>query len=509
MLNFRPIVCFASVGWFVLLAGCESPPASPAAPVDRIEVTPATDTLLVGDTVQFTAVLYDASGTVVRGREVEWSVVESSGRSVDYATIDSSGRFTVLRVLFGTTPTVQVRATSESASGEAAVTLYSRPARLDVYGTTRMLPGRDAQLHLEALDDLGYRRAAPAPTWTSSDTSVVSVSATGRMSARRVGRAAVTAHLGGATARLDVRVVAKGYLLTHLGGLGGDSTRATAINDRGQVVGWSQTSSDVPHAFLWEGGVMKDLGTGGVHSTANAINDAGQVAGSAGCADGPECPAIWENGKLAHHLPVSGSAMAINDRGVAIVRWPRGAFLWQNGDTTSLRSDRAFFELRGIDSEGTVVGSALQPSQTSQAVVVRNGTATQIAHGGAGSVARAINDAGVVVGDEAHGGRPNACASNRSCGFRWAAGQSQYLGSLGPWRVRANALNERGQVVGNDDGRAFLWEDGSMAELSSLLRDPAWELIDASGINEAGQIGGQARNLETRRIGAVVLTPEP
>src|SRR5436309_198471 len=50
---------------------------------------------------------------------------------------------------------------------------------------------------------------------------------------------------------------------TLLGTLGGSWSVARAINDRGQIVGDSDTSSGKSHAFLWENGELTDLGTGG------------------------------------------------------------------------------------------------------------------------------------------------------------------------------------------------------------------------------------------------------
>ena len=46
-----------------------------------------------------------------------------------------------------------------------------------------------------------------------------------------------------------------------LGSLGGDFCLAHAINDLGQVVGTAETSNQELHAFLWERGVLRDLGT--------------------------------------------------------------------------------------------------------------------------------------------------------------------------------------------------------------------------------------------------------
>ena len=56
---------------------------------------------------------------------------------------------------------------------------------------------------------------------------------------------------------------------------------AYGINDSGQVVGESSTVSGDLHAFLWEGGVMTDLGTlGDGYYWANGINMHGQIVGS-------------------------------------------------------------------------------------------------------------------------------------------------------------------------------------------------------------------------------------
>ena len=68
------------------------------------------------------------------------------------------------------------------------------------------------------------------------------------------------------------------YHLTELT-LGSFSTGA-AINDSGQVAGTSTTPDGEPHAFLWDGAVMQDLGAlGGTSSNGFAINATGQVTG--------------------------------------------------------------------------------------------------------------------------------------------------------------------------------------------------------------------------------------
>lgn len=97
------------------------------------------------------------------------------------------------------------------------------------------------------------------------------------------------------------------YAPVDLGTLGGHFSFAHAINDRGQVVGRAATSSGQQHAFLWDKGVMQDLGTlpGGSFSDAYAINDLGQVVGFSSmnestCTlyDGCWHAFLWQNGTM-------------------------------------------------------------------------------------------------------------------------------------------------------------------------------------------------------------------
>ena len=67
--------------------------------------------------------------------------------------------------------------------------------------------------------------------------------------------------------------------------LGGGTSEVTDMNNADQVVGGATTADGSVHAFLWtlgedERGIIRDLGTlGGRNSFATGINEAGQVVG--------------------------------------------------------------------------------------------------------------------------------------------------------------------------------------------------------------------------------------
>jgi probable HAF family extracellular repeat protein len=138
--------------------------------------------------------------------------------------------------------------------------------------------------------------------------------------------------------------------MINLGTLGGVFGFGTAVNNHGQVVGFSDVAGDLgTRAFFWERGVLTDIGTlGGNYSEAEWINDAGQVAGKADLADGTHHAFLWKHGKMTDLGTVGGDPCSfvnhINSSGQAVGNSSdcQGnilhAVLWENGSIIDLSS---------------------------------------------------------------------------------------------------------------------------------------------------------------------------
>lgn len=138
--------------------------------------------------------------------------------------------------------------------------------------------------------------------------------------------------------------VAQGFTRTPLGHLGGGSSFPSDINGAGQVAGSSYTMvvsevEQIEHAFLWENGVLTDLGVlpNDVESTAAAINSAGVVVGSSSRTNTvtfqeSHRPFIYENGSMIAIPAPSADAQAadINDSGVVVGTMKASGGLSQN-----------------------------------------------------------------------------------------------------------------------------------------------------------------------------------
>jgi probable HAF family extracellular repeat protein len=158
-----------------------------------------------------------------------------------------------------------------------------------------------------------------------------------------------------------------------LGTIGGVASVARAINNRGQVVGESSVDEG-GHPFLWQHGVMIDLGSlnGGFSGSqgTGTINDRGQVVGFSEDLDGNVTAFLWQDGKLIDLGEtlggVASSATGINNRGqivgVVDTETEGHAFLLHRGIVTNLGTLGGTISIaKAINNRGQVVGLSTIP----------------------------------------------------------------------------------------------------------------------------------------------------
>ena len=288
-----------------------------------------------------------------------------------------------------------------------------------------------------------------------------------------------------------------------LGTLGGNASYATAINNRGQVVG--EALNTIPdsyatafggpafpvatqfRAFLWQHGVMHDLGTlGGNDAGALHVNERGQVAGASYTNTTPNPttgiptidPFFWENGKMVDIGTLGGTIGYpnwMNNRGQVV------GFSNQAGDNPNETHAFLWDKKEGLTDLGTL--------------------------GGIYSSANWINDAGEVVG--------GATTPSDFHAFLWKNGVMTDLGTVdSDLCSKAYSINSQGQIVGgsyidcNQDTHGFLSENGGpMVDLQTLIPSGSGvTVLYATDINDRGEIvaSGVLSNGDGR---SVVLIP--
>ena len=127
-----------------------------------------------------------------------------------------------------------------------------------------------------------------------------------------------------------------------IGTLGGSNSSGSAINDHGQITGSSQIehNSEISHAFLYDPSTqfMQDIGTlGGPHSKGESINENGQITGYSDMPDGSRHAFIYSDGMMNDIGTLGGQdsyGVDINNHGYVV-----GNSQNTNGETVAFLYD--------------------------------------------------------------------------------------------------------------------------------------------------------------------------
>jgi|GEM_PF-2701509 len=138
---------------------------------------------------------------------------------------------------------------------------------------------------------------------------------------------------------------------------------ASGINGRGDVVGHTNASTPdtLPGtAFVWRNGSVAYLGVdaGAVRSRATGINDRGQVVGTLYFEDRGRSAFLWENGRFTLLFPrgTRSAAVDVNEHGHVLVERPNSEhIIWE---PTRTRAVEGMGRPQAMNDHGHVVGEA-------------------------------------------------------------------------------------------------------------------------------------------------------
>jgi len=295
------------------------------------------------------------------------------------------------------------------------------------------------------------------------------------------------------------------YAFTDLGALG--MTHANGINAAGQVAGVGRAG-----ALLFSEGNVTELG-GGNQSRAFSINDAGQVVGTI-TPGAYERAALFSGGAVSElgALGPLSQAVSINNLGQAVgFSWMETPYahatLYADGNVTFLGTlGGEWSQATDINNASQISGYATNENGVLHATMFWNGDIIDLAPDWSGyaSGAMSLNDHGDAVGQV-------VTTDYKFRAALFANGTVTFLSDEGFLGSSANDINNSGQIVGQHDGRAMVWNQLHGADLNALVgkdvSDAGWLLKSARAVNDKGLIIGEAFNSNSGQYSAFLLSP--
>jgi uncharacterized protein YjdB len=249
-------------------------------PVASVRITPSDPSVILGQTVQLTAIPQSSSGQDLTGRAVSWS---SGAPSI--AAVSQTGVVTGVSV-----GSAVVFASVEGVIGLVTVTVRQVPVATVVVTppTASVAAGGTVQLSASARDASGGVLPGRLVGWSSSDEAVATVSNTGLVTAVKVGTATITASSEGKSGTSAVTVtgapvasvtvtpptasVVAGLTVT----LEARTLDASGGTLTGRAVTWS--SSNTGAATVSQSGVVTGVAPGTATITATSEGKSGTSA---------------------------------------------------------------------------------------------------------------------------------------------------------------------------------------------------------------------------------------
>ena len=385
-------------------------------PVASVDVSPSSNTLQVGATSQLVATPRDGSGAALSGRAVTWT---SSNNGV--ATVSTSGWITAIAAGSAT-----ITATSEGKTGSSAVTVTAAPPTpvasvVVTPATASVQAGGTVQLSASTRDANGAVLNGRAVVWSSSNTTIANVSASGLVTSISAGAATITATSEGKNGTATITVTAAPPApvasvtvspATASIQAGGASQLSVTLRDAGgnvltgRTITWTSSATGI--AGVSASGLVTGVAAGSATITATSEGKTGTAAITvtaappapvASVAVSPSTPSIQVGGTAqlsattrdANGVVLTGRAIAwsSSNTGVATVS--------SSGLVTAVAAGSATITATSEGQTGTAAVTVTTPAPVPVATVVVTPSSSSIKVGGTVQLSASTRDANGAV----------------------------------------------------------------------------------------------------------------
>ncbi|HEY0514594.1 MAG TPA: hypothetical protein VGH73_22015 [Thermoanaerobaculia bacterium] len=294
--------------------------------------------------------------------------------------------------------------------------------------------------------------------------------------------------------------------MTDLGTLGGTQSFPHAISENGKIAGDAMTAVNLQHAFLYDDAGLHDLGVlpGGTWSIGTVVNGAGQVAGDAEAADG-RYHAFLFDGTAMRDLGVlpgdtSSEGLSINAAGQVAglsIGGPDGVqhiFLYDGSALRDLTPPNTqYTQILRFTDDGVLIFKAFTSFNSDAGdIFVYDGTSLHaVSLGGTTTFSRGPGSFGspavATAGGVVAGSSTTAGDTARHAFLYDGTGLHDLNAAVGGFGDAAG-INDAGEVVGGENGNAFLYTGGALTNLNDLTCGAGVTFATADGISNAGTI---------------------